>query len=419
MPQPLNFPRKERYRPETAEPFALLLERALSGQDGPQSLCALRREAAERFLRYGLPTPLLERWKYTNLPAALRDLGSADGPADLHFAADGGVRVRSLAQALEAEGNELISYIKKTNYHDDNKYDLSIVDLNAAQGFDGLVIDVPEGADIEVPAQMSVGGGEGLLSVRTIIRLGRHSRLTLIERQNGHGKFWKNMVTQIALAPGARLRHCRLQEDGPQAVSTHTIFIRQERGSSYEAYALNAGAAALSRLEIHAALEGPEAGFFYSGASLLRGRQTGDTSLRVDHRAPSCTSSQFVRTVLADRARGVFQGGIRVGEGAQKTDGRQLGNALLLSEGAEMNTCPELEIFADDVKCAHGATIGALDAEALFYMRSRGIPEAQGRGLLIEAFVGEVFEKNDDPDLQALLLAGAQNWLEAHFADQP
>ena len=311
-----------------------------------------------------LPSPDEESWKYTNLPAALRRLGSAAAvPGILHW--------------------------------------------------DGLrEIIVPAGA---TPAQAFVltitAPAEGMATPSLSIHLGENAQAIVIERHAGGGKFWNNMTTRIELAQGARLYHYRLQGYAAETVYTQNTEVKIARDATYDTFTLTTGAA-LSRNEIHAILQGPGAHCELNGANLLRGGQHGDTTITVEHQAPSCTSHQFYRSVLDDQAHGVFQGRINVLRGAQKTDGYQLSNALLLSEGAEMDVKPELEIYADDVKCSHGATTGQLDEEALFYMRSRGLDAEQARGLLIEAFVNGTLEKIVNEATREDFMQKAQSWLK-------
>ncbi|MCC6597319.1 MAG: Fe-S cluster assembly protein SufD [Alphaproteobacteria bacterium] len=234
--------------------------------------------------------------------------------------------------------------------------------------------------------------------------------LTLIERHDGQGAYWKNMITEIEVGANARLRHIRLQEESPEAVQTNMVHIRLARDAVYDGFSLNIGGR-LTRHEIHAQIQGANAECSLNGLSLLREKQHGDTTILIEHEAPHCRSNQFYRTILDDAARGVFQGKVHVHKIAQKTDGYQLSNALLLSADAEMDTKPELEIYADDVKCSHGATTGQLDEEPLFYLRTRGLDEGAARLLLMNAFVDEVVDKIEDESVRAQIQERAEQWL--------
>jgi len=191
-------------------------------------------------------------------------------------------------------------------------------------------------------------------------------------------------------------------------VNTHAQI---ERSGQYNAFTLSTGAT-MSRNQIHADLIGAGASCSLNGVNLLEGKQVGDTTITVEHQAPHCESRQDYRSVLNEQATGVFQGKVHVHQIAQKTDGYQMSNSLLLSGQATMHTKPELEIYADDVKCSHGTTSGMLDKDALFYLQARGIPETQARGLLIQAFVSEVTEqiKNEQVKEQATLIV--EKWLQ-------
>lgn len=233
------------------------------------------------------------------------------------------------------------------------------------------------------------------------------SALTLIESPTGPADSFLGLGLVIELGEGARLTHLRLQD----AAATHSqlalLKVKQAARSSYQHLALSTGAA-LWRHEVEVALAGEKADCRFDAITLLCGTQHGDVTTRIRHLAPYCLSRQRIRSVLAEQATGVFQGLIHVAPHAQKTDGQQNSRALLLSDTASMNSKPELEIFADDVKCGHGSTIGALDPLALFYLQARGIPEAEARWLLIEAFVSELLD--EAPEAATL---AARSWLEA------
>ena len=237
------------------------------------------------------------------------------------------------------------------------------------------------------------------------------AELTLIERHEGVGSYWKNMDMEIILGKEAKFHHIRLIEDSVEAVSTLNTRIKMSESSFYSGFYLIQGGK-LVRNEIHCLIEGEKAQCHFNGISLLQGEQHGDTTLCAEHKAQYTRSSQFFRTVLDDRARGVFQGKVYVHKNADKIEATQLSNALLLAEGTEMDTKPALEIYADDVKCTHGATTGKLDEAALFYMRSRGMSAQEARRLLIEAFVGGVVDKLEDEAVREIVYYKVQQWLK-------
>ncbi|MDX2028200.1 MAG: Fe-S cluster assembly protein SufD [Alphaproteobacteria bacterium] len=243
------------------------------------------------------------------------------------------------------------------------------------------------------------------------IELGQSGRLTLIERHEAPaGETVHVMETEITLQPQAKLVHGKIIKGGAAAHLAMTK-VHVAEGAFYDNFALIKGGR-LTRNEIEAVLAGKLAQCTLNGAMLLRGREHADTTTRITHAAPHGTSREVYKTVLAGQARGVFQGKIIVAEGAQKTDGHQLSRALLLSDQAEMDAKPELEIYADDVKCSHGSTVGDLDPSALFYLRARGLNEHEARGLLIHAFVDEILDEIHVPEWRDLCRAEVEGWLD-------
>ena len=304
-----------------------------------------------------LPTPKVEEWKFTNLPRAL--------PANL---------------ALAEQPEEIV--IHKIR---------------------GVVCEQLE--DI-----LFTGRDKTHTQPRLKILLEEGAQLTLVERHDGLGAYWKNMVTEIEIGPNAHLHHIRVNQDGADGIQTNLAHITIDKDATYNGFSLNVGGK-LTRHEIHAEIKGQNAEISFNGVNLLGGNQHGDTTILIEHQAPNCRSNQFYRTLLDDKAHGVFQGKVHVHQVAQKTDGYQLSNALLLSPNAEMDTKPELEIYADDVKCSHGATTGQLDEEPLFYLRQRGLSEAQARLLLVQAFVDEVVDKVQNETIREEILKTTNNWL--------
>lgn len=309
-----------------------------------------------------LPTPKVEEWKYTNLGRALGDLKTVQ-PSDAH---------------------EVV--------------------IHKARG------QVSE--QIEEIVWTGVDGEHQQPRLKIILEDG--AQATIIERHDGAGAYWKNMSTEITLGANARLNHIRVQNDSVEAVQTNMVHITMERDSYLNSFSLNLGGK-LTRHDIHAVLNGSNIDCSLNGINLLKDKQHGDTTILMEHAAPHCLSNQFYRTILDDAARGVFQGKVHVHKIAQKTDGYQLANTLLLSPKAEMDTKPELEIYADDVKCSHGATTGQLDEEPLFYLRTRGLTESAARMLLIQAFVDEVIDKVESEDFQTELKSKAEEWLNAQL----
>lgn len=332
-----------------------------------------------------LPTRKAERWKYTDLPAALKDKN---------------LEQRNLGWS------ENVRPMEKPAPGADTYADTSLWDINRAHSRDIKILN--RSGIVAVHAKQ---GGWYSPSIRMHVPAGQSA--TLVERQTGEGAYWKNAVTEITLERDARLTHLRFIEEGEQGTHTHFTHITCDEGAAYEGFSYTAGAG-LTRNQIHAQLNGAGASCTLNGLNLLSGKQHADTTITIEHGAERCTSSQFYRTLLAGQARGVFQGKIHVHPAGQKTDGYQLSNTLLLSPQARMDTKPELEIYADDVKCSHGATTGALDEGPLFYMQSRGIPRAQARKLLIRAFIGELVDKIVDETVRHEAEQRIERWLDEH-----
>jgi Fe-S cluster assembly protein SufD len=384
------FPAASKTRPDNA---AAVIEMARALTDGPDWVKELRAGGVAAIERGGLPAPKLERWKYSNLPGFTGKMKLSLGAADIHCSG-GGDDILKAREILAEKAPD----------------DMPLWHLSNAFLRDGIFIDVPAGQ--ARTAHIDVTGHDGKFSApRFVFRLGAGAELTVIEYHTGEGAFWTNSLTQVIVGPDAKARHYRIQDCPAAAAWTQNLQARIERGGSYDAFTLTTGAG-FSRNEVHAALLGEGAECHINGAGLLQGTQLGDTTVLIEHKAPRCASNQFFRNVLRDRAHGVFQGKVHVHQNAQQTDGYQLCNSLLLSEGAEMDTKPELEIYADDVKCSHGATTGQIEDAPLFYLRSRGLDEDEARNLLIEAFLNEAVEKVGDEPTRHDMLERARRWLK-------
>jgi Fe-S cluster assembly protein SufD len=290
------------------------------------------------------------------------------------------------------------------------------VALNTAFMSDGAVVRIAKGASLERPVLLvflSAAAEPRLVTTRNIVRLGQAARATIIEAHvalPSAGAAQANTLTETVLAAGAELTHVKCALLGRAATHLATWLIRLGAGSVCRAFQLTADTG-LARNGVFAAFEGEGARLGVSGAFLGRGAEHIDTTLVVDHAVPRCESRELFKGVLAERARGVFQGKVIVRPDAQKSDGKQMAQALLLSQEAEFDSKPELEIHADDVACGHGSTSAELDADLLFYLRARGIPLAEARALLIESFIGEAIDKVEDERVRAALLALARTRL--------
>jgi len=338
-----------------------------------------------------LPTRKVEAWRYTDLKslAAVRFSAAVRGPAPDDLPALDMPRVVFVNGFQDAAVSTPFAYLGAYAAVAEDSA-LPLAAINAQRATEGLTVDVPEGVDAGALLLVSWTGTQSPCDIhlRHRITLRAGAKLTVIEVMGGDGVYWHNPVTDIVLAEGAKLTHHRLQDEGKEAFHLATIRADIAAGAAYDGFTAALGAQ-LSRAEFHVRLSGKKAHVQLNAAQLLGGRQHADFTTVVAHDSPDCGSRQTVKSVLSGHARGVFQGRIEVARCAQRTDGYQMNQALLLSPDAEIDIKPELEIFADDVKCSHGATIGALDPEQIFYLRSRGIPEAEAREMLIRAFLDD------------------------------
>ncbi|MCR0980557.1 Fe-S cluster assembly protein SufD [Roseomonas populi] len=409
--------------------YAGLAER-LPGASVP-AVRTLRDAAAETLMAAGLPSRRVEAWRYTDLSPMLRAefreaLTPVDGDVELptaraerravfvdgRFRADlsslDGLVAGSLAEVIETVAPRLNTVASASQ---------PMVTLNTLLFEDGLVLEVPEGTDAGRVELLSLVSGETAATVhpRHLIRLARGARLVLLETAvspTGSAHL-HNPVFEIEVAEDAVLTHVRVQREAESAYHLAHLGVRVAEGGTYDGFVLNAGGK-ISRSETHLALLGPKAAAHLNGAQLVAEGQLADTTTALDHAAPNCASRQTVKTVLSGRSRGVFQGKILVRREAQKTDGYQMNQALLLSEEAEIDSKPQLEIYADDVKCSHGATAGALDEDSLFYLRSRGIPADAARAMLVRAFLQEAVEIVADETAREALDEAVAGWWAQH-----
>ena len=400
---------------------------------GIPAVAALREAAAEAFRASGIPTRRVEAWRYTDLGALAQaefrepltavaerlDLPAARAEFRAVFV-DGRFRedlsvlpgfARTLADALP----DVADMLRAPNA-------LSPMEaVNAMLFEDGLVLDLPEDADGGTVELLSVATGSVPMAFhpRHVVRLGARAKMTLIEIATGpaQSRHLHNPVLDVDVAAGAKLAHVRVQREPAGAFHVAQVNVAVAAEGVYDGFALNAGAR-VARSEIRLALNGERAEAHLNGAQLAADGQVADITTAIDHAEPNCNSRQTVKTVLTGRARGVFQGKILVRRPAQKTDGYQMNQALLLSEAAEMDSKPQLEIYADDVKCSHGATVGALDEAQLFYLRSRGIPAVPARAMLVRAFLDEAIEGVTSEPARAALEEAVADWWAGHGGEE-
>jgi len=328
---------------------------------------------------------------------------------------EAGVEAVSLAHALEKPPSWLKTALAQVNPREDDP----VLALNTALMTGGVALRIGAGVTLDKPIHVILldGKGEPASTVtRNVVVLEPGSSATLVESYGSLGVrgLQRNAATELRVGDKAALRHVKLQREGEDALHLSTWLVALGADARYDAFQFSTGAS-VARNQIYARFAGEGSVLDISGAFLMRGRQHCDTTLLVEHRVPRCTSREFFKGVLDGEARGIFQGKIIVSPGAQKTDGKQMAGALLLSEAAEFDSKPELEIFADDVVCGHGSTSGQIDEDLLFYLESRGIPEAEARALLIQAFVGEALERVEDEALRDALVRAAAAWLGVEF----
>ena len=394
---------------------------------------AARATAADTWRATGLPGLRDEAWKYTSLrPLAdaafqqslslvgnhtdlLARLPSLDAPrlvlVDGHFRPDLSILPPGVGITGFAQSPEFGPAARPASE--------PLVALNTMLAEDGIRITVPAGTDAGLIVLASLAtppaGHTIAFHPRHRIIVERGARLAMLEISVGAGAYLHNPVTEINVAPHAHLTHIRLQDESAAAFHLATLYADIAAHATYDSFSLALGAR-LSRQEIHANLAGAHATAHLNAAQLLAGTQHADFTTIVSHAAPHGASRQTVKNVLAGKSRGVFQGKIHVARGAQKTDGYQMNQALLLSPDAEIDCKPQLEIYADDVKCSHGATIGELDADQLFYLRSRGVPQAEARAMLVRAFLTEAIDSVSNESARAVLESAIESWWQRQAA---
>ena len=413
----------------TAQSFIDTFERERDALPGASGWLAARREAAIRELAdAGLPHRRLEDWKYTDLRNVLEKAAFAPAPvhqgavflsedetrngAALFHAIDryklvfvngrlnralsdmeglpAGVTLKPFSEVL---GEGWVKALIERSF-DINPQAQSVSALNMALMADGVALHVAEDATLDKPLHLIfLSADDGASHTRNLVRLEKGAQATIFETyaSAGAAHYFADQVMEVSLGAGAKLDHIKLQDDAADAVHLATMRAALSEAAKLDSFTLIVGGG-VSRGQTFVEFEGAEAEARVNGAYALRGNQHADQFCLVDHAVPGCNSHTHFKGVLDDESQGVFQGKVVVRPDAQKTDGRQMTNALLLSRDASMNAKPELEIYADDVQCAHGSTIGELDKDALFYLRSRGIDEMAARQLLISAFLDEALD---------------------------
>jgi Fe-S cluster assembly protein SufD len=385
---------------------------------GPEWLRTMRAAAFARFLHNGFPTTRDEEWKFTNIApvAALPFQRATDGP---HIDAAAlkpflfaeaftrqvvvvngrfvpalsslaglppGVTIGSLAEAMQSQ--ELLHGPAATSAH-------AFVSLNTAFFEDGVFIHIAPKTVLTDPIHVlflsAPGAAPALIAPRLLVVAGEQSQMSMVESYAGVGTtpVLTAAVTEVLLGPGAVVDHVKIQRETPDAFHLASTFVQLHRASTFTSQAITFGGR-IARNDITATLAGEGAECTLNGLYVADGETLVDTHTTIDHAMPHCPSHEVYKGILAGRSKGVFNGKIIVRPDAQKTDAKQTNKALLLSGDATINSKPQLEIFADDVKCTHGATVGQLNDDQLFYLRARGIGLKDARNILIHAFASDV-----------------------------
>ncbi|MBC7151888.1 MAG: Fe-S cluster assembly protein SufD [Rhizobium sp.] len=400
----------------------------IGGLPGDGDVLVARDRLFDELKRAGLPTRRIEAWHYTDLKALMRGFPALD-PSAIAAQVEpivAAATVLSLVQG-KAELGSMPAGVQATAYRDSltdgsaagrlfaRDGDDTIGRLNGSFVRDGIQLRVEDGASIEAPIELQSVHASGPVHVRYPSHFGKDSRAVVIERHlsKGAGPALVSSVADLKIDDGAEITWIILQTQGLD--DTHLGQIKVELGANaqFRLFVVNAGGK-LVRQEVHLRTAGEGSDFKLRAVNLLGGETHTDVTMTLGHDVPNTTSTEIVRSVVFDRAKGVFQGMIRVAPDAQKTDARMACNTLLMSDDGEFSVKPELEIFADDVQCAHGATVTDIDHNHLYYLMARGIPQKKARGLLINAFVAEVVEELEDEALVEALEGIITDWLDNH-----
>jgi Fe-S cluster assembly protein SufD len=426
---------------ELATPFASVAESSVLPGENLAWLQALRQQALAQFSAAGLPAKKEEDWKYTSLwslsqlafthDAASSAIDSAQCD-DLALLDDSyrlviidGVYVAKLSQLDDLPTGLTVSPFSTALDSVEQKLGQQVAldkagltALNTLLMKEGVMVHVAADTVIDKPIELLVintGTTANLAThLRNMIVMETNAQATVIEHYVGmtDGVNFTNVVSEVVLAEQAELFHYKLQQESDQAFHIATLAAKQAAGSQWHTQSITLGAK-LSRNDVHSRLEGEQAHTTMDGLYLLRGEQHADTHTRIDHLVPNTTSNELYKGVLDDDCHGVFNGKVIVHKDAQKTDSNQYNHNLLLSRDCEIDTKPEMEIYADDVKCGHGSTVGQLDMNQLFFLRARGLPEVTARSLLTHAFAVEVLERIPSESIRQALSTRIETRLPA------
>lgn len=393
--------------------------------EGPGWLTDLRQGAVEQFATLGLPHARLESWKYTDVKAlAKRDFSLPKKVDATELVAEKSLGVKGLRLVFidglfspeQSDLGELPKGVNVLPLADNANAAKTVLGQVAAANFsgftalnlaswqDGVLIDLANNAVLEQPVYLqfvsTAQDNAVLIQPRILIKAGVHAQATVIEHYSGaeEAASFSNVVTEVDLADGAQITHYKLQQESAKQYHVASLHVQQQRDSLFTSHNICLGGK-LARQDIQVELNAEGAEVYLDGLYLGNNRQHLDNHTLVNHNAPHTNSNEDYKGILNDRSRGVFNGRAVVHKNAQKIEAHQSNANLLLSDKAEIDTKPELEIYADDVKCSHGSTTGQLDESALFALRSRGIDEAMARGLLTLAFANEVIDRIEIPEV--------------------
>jgi Fe-S cluster assembly protein SufD len=419
--------------PQVAHYAAEFRRASADGPVQPRWLSQARESAMSQFERLGFPTTKLEQWRFTSVaPIAERKFTLAsDGfahvdagqitllsqPAAHAVCVNGrfapqlsaakhpdGIQVLGLEATVTSNPSLVEPYLGRLALTQTNAF----ASLNSAFLRDGLVVVIAPGTVLEQPLElvfMSIAEGHDTMShPRLLVVAGDNSQVTVLERYIGRGPTFTNPVAELWVGANAVIDHYKLQEEPADSFHVASMFVHAVRNGNLSSHSLTFGGG-LVRNDVIATLDGEGIDCTLNGLYVGRGRQLIDNHTTIDHAMPHCGSHEIYKGILAEQSRAVFNGKIIVRPDAQKTDAKQTNKALLLSDEANINTKPELEIFANDVKCTHGAAIGQLDEAAMFYLRSRGLSIAEARAMLVHAFAGDILNRVKIESVRAYLEA--------------
>ncbi len=414
---------------------------SVAGQAGDDPMRDIRASAFDAFMEKGLPHRRIEEWKYTDLRALMRDAPAPAAPALPEAAREALARADIFASLDRARIvfvngwfvpalSDMAGIERDVDFASFGRFlaqggaildrsldpaEAPVFALNSAFVRDGAVLRIHNGAKLARPLEIVTvfaGAEPGLQTLRNQVAVGAGAEAEILQTFSGPDgvAYHTNLVTEVQVGDGAKLRWIAAQEEGDAAVHLSMLLPRLGRDVRFEPFLFAAGGL-VARSEIRLAFEGEGSHLGLRGATIARGRQHMDNTLVVNHSAPRCGGQEYFKAAMDGQSTGVFQGKIVVEPGAQKTDSKMMSRALLLSENAEFSNKPELEIFADDVVCGHGATCGRIDEQMLFFLRSRGIEKAEAERMLIQAFLADAIELIGDEAVVEALEARTLRWL--------